>query len=522
MQSTKKAVEVTGSNLSATTGYDAVDALLHYHERGNGIQINGKDSFSTEQAGLFITRTNQTWNGKGVFDQSVKLTFSFPDYKFSTTNVAGDTGLSKFSVEQQQQAKLSLQSWADVANITFTEVAASHKANITFGNYSQDYPGHNDYGTQAYAFLPGSVYQGQDLSGQTWYNINQFNVKHPATEDYGRQTFTHEIGHALGLSHPGDYNAGEGNPTYQNASYAEDTREFSLMSYWSETNTGGDNGGHYAAAPLIDDISAIQHLYGANMTTRSGDTVYGFNSNTDRDFLSTSSDAQKVIFAAWDAGGNDTFDFSGYTADQRINLNEKSFSDVGGLKGNVAIAAGVTIENAIGGSGNDVIVGNAASNVLFGGAGNDILAGGDGNDRLWGDGGNDILFGGNGHDQLLGGAGDDILYGGAGADQLFGGEGRDTFVFTAASDSTPEFSDYIYDFESGSDKIDLSFFNQGAQGKDFIHFVDHLSGAAGEALLTYDAASNLSHLALNLGGYQTPDFLLKFGGQADLTADFIV
>lgn len=67
------------------------------------------------------------------------------------------------------------------------------------------------------------------------------------------------------------------------------------MSYWSETNTGGDNGGHYAAAPLLDDISAIQHLYGANLSTRTGDTVYGFNSNTGRDFLSTAGNAQKVI-----------------------------------------------------------------------------------------------------------------------------------------------------------------------------------------------------------------------------------
>ncbi len=30
---------------------------------------------------------------------------------------------------------------------------------------------------------------------------------------------------------PGDYNAGEGNPTYRDATYAEDTRQFSLMSY---------------------------------------------------------------------------------------------------------------------------------------------------------------------------------------------------------------------------------------------------------------------------------------------------
>lgn len=61
MQSTKKAIEITESNFAAAkTGYDAVADLLHYHERGNGIQINGKDSFSNEQAGLFITRENQT------------------------------------------------------------------------------------------------------------------------------------------------------------------------------------------------------------------------------------------------------------------------------------------------------------------------------------------------------------------------------------------------------------------------------------------------------------------------------
>ena len=487
MQSTKKAIEITESSLAAAaTGYDAVDDLLHYHERGNGIQINGKDSFSNEQAGLFITRENQTWNGYKVFGQPVKLTFSFPDYKFSSTNVAGDTGLSKFSAEQQQQAKLSLQSWADVANITFTEVAAGQKANITFGNYSQDRPGHYDYGTHAYAFLQNTIWQGQDLGGQTWYNVNQSNVKHPATEDYGRQTFTHEIGHALGLSHPGDYNAGEGNPTYNDVTYAEDTRQFSLMSYWSETNTGGDNGGHYAAAPLLDDIAAIQHLYGANLSTRTGDTVYGFNSNTGRDFLSTTSNSQKVIFAAWDAGGNDTFDFSGYTANQRINLNEKSFSDVGGLKGNVSIAAGVTIENAIGGSGNDVIVGNAANNVLKGGAGNDVL------------------------------------FGGGGADELWGGAGKDIFVFSAASDSAPGASDWIRDFQKGIDKIDLSFFNKEANSSDFIHFVDHFSGTAGEALLSYNASSNVTDLSVNIGGHQAPDFLVKIVGQVDVATDFIV
>ena len=78
------------------------------------------------------------------------------------------------------------------------------------------------------------------------------------------------------------------------------------------------------------------------------------------------------------------------------------------------------------------------------------------------------------------------------------------------------------DFETGIDKIDLSFFNHGAKGADFIHFVDAFSGQAGEALLTYDSQSNLSELALNINGQATPDFLVNIVGQANTATDFIV
>ncbi|MCE1685442.1 M10 family metallopeptidase C-terminal domain-containing protein, partial [Enterobacter hormaechei] len=143
-------------------------------------------------------------------------------------------------------------------------------------------------------------------------------------------------------------------PGYINsAEYFEDTRAHTVMSYFSEKYTGQDFKGNYSSAPLLNDISAIQDLYGANMETRTGDTVYGFNSNTDRDFMTATDANSKLVFSVWDAGGEDTFDFSGFSQNQRINLNEGAFSDVGGLKGNVSIARGVVIENAIGGSGDD-------------------------------------------------------------------------------------------------------------------------------------------------------------------------
>lgn len=220
------------------------------------------------------------------------------------------------------------------------------------------------------------------------------------------------------------------------------------------------------------------------MTTRTGDTIYGFNSNTERDYYTAINSSKALIFSVWDADGNDTFDFSGYSNNQRINLYEQSFSDVGGLKGNVSIAAGVTIENAIGGSGNDVLVGNDIANELHGAAGNDVL------------------------------------FGCGGADKLWGGSGSDIFVYGEAMDSTPASPDWIMDFESGIDKIDLSILNSGNKG---IHFVDHFTGSAGEALLTYDAQTNISDLVLNVNGGQAfPDFLVKIVGQPMQATDFIV
>ena len=70
-------------------------------------------------------------------------------------------------------------------------------------------------------------------------------------------------------------------------------------------------------------------------------------------------------------------------------------------------------------------------------------------DRLTGGSGNDTLNGGLGTDTLLGGGGADVLYGGS--DTV-----KDVFKFNAASDSTTTVRDKIYNFLTGTDKIDLS------------------------------------------------------------------
>ncbi len=66
-----------------------------------------------------------------------------------------------------------------------------------------------------------------------------------------------------------------------------------------------------------------------------------------------------------------------------------------------------SIENLIGGSGNDTITGDSGANVLDGSSGNDTISGGGGADTLKGGFGNDVLIGGSGQDSFDGGSGTD-------------------------------------------------------------------------------------------------------------------
>ena len=54
------------------------------------------------------------------------------------------------------------------------------------------------------------------------------------------------------------------------------------------------------STPMVYDIAALQHLYGANTLFNSEDTTYSYSPNT------------PFIETIWDGGGNDTLDFSNF------------------------------------------------------------------------------------------------------------------------------------------------------------------------------------------------------------------
>ncbi|WP_431285750.1 M10 family metallopeptidase C-terminal domain-containing protein [Humitalea sp. 24SJ18S-53] len=358
------------------------------------------------------------WNKASV---SYSVNDSAPGYYGEHTGLVGMTGL------MQARARDAFALWDDLIPLSLVE-SQSPTADITF-NMSSNTQNATYSASGSISALNANTFGF--IRPQIWLASGWSSHNSDAAMGYGGygfMTYLHEIGHALGLSHPGSYNAAPGvTITYGGfAEYREDTRRFTVMSYFNAAadgsgtdHYGSDGQLKYAQTPMVHDILAIQAAYGVSTTTRAGNTTYGFNANADHGVYDFASNRDPIL-TIFDSGGNDTIDLSGYSLPNRLDLNESAYSDVGGwMTNNLAIAIGTIIENGIGGSGADRIFGNPMANALYGGAGNDRIDAGGGDDHVDGGDGDDHLFGDGGNDMLIGGRGDDVLDGGAGFDTAY-------------------------------------------------------------------------------------------------------
>jgi Ca2+-binding RTX toxin-like protein len=307
-------------------------------------------------------------------------------------------------------------------------------------------------------------------------------------ESYTMTTLVHEIGHAIGLGHLGDYNGEAEYP--DDADFTNDTRSNSIMSYFSGTSThkntfleeghwsngdkltnpGWENPnvkhdeykGRESLTPQVADLRAIDKLYwqtdrGVNRAFTEN-TVYGNNTNISisksylfhnmadilvpfyHDFededgnpLIDSSSGESIRkhfsyeFTISDGGGLDKIDFSDFSEDQRIDLRP---SDVNSTETSNSDVAGGKNNLHIGVS---TIIEKAST-----GSGNDEITGNDVDNTLEGGEGNDTLDGGEGNDLLDGGLGADRMRGGKGSDQYYVDNNGDVVTETGSDDAYDE------------------------------------------------------------------------------------
>jgi len=271
--------------------------------------------------------------------------------------------ITDLTAAEQTLAMSALNAYHEVCNVSFTFTSGA--ANIVY----------NNNGSRQADTSWGWNGSGNLTSATVDISSNWDGGARGGIYSYFYQTYLHETGHALGLGHQGPY---DGSATYGvDNVFANDTWQYSVMSYFSQNNFGGASY-DYVITPEMADITAVQTMYGST-STRTGNTTYGFNSNAGSIFDFTQYSGTPAL-TIYDTGGSDTLDCSGYSVSQTINLNGGTWSSIGGYLNNIGIFTNTTIENAIGGSGSDTFVGNSADNTFRGGSANDTIDGAGGTD----------------------------------------------------------------------------------------------------------------------------------------------
>lgn len=311
------------SLLPTSTGDKNVDALLMGGTDEWWHPYNAAPTIGTEKVSASAL-------GLDANSSATALTYSFLSSQPGGQTM---TGFQAMTTAQKDAVRAAFAYYAKLINVTFTEVAGDGTGNINFGTNTQA-------SSAGYANLPDSSGAKDKVYLYLANNQTTNGDAGMAEGGYGWMTTLHEIGHTLGLKHPGNYNAGGGGTPGPYLSAALDNRQTTIMSYHDNDVSRGVN----ATTPMLYDVAALQYLYGANQsasTASSGAFTFTSGSN----YLKT----------LWSTSGSDTIDLSGLTHASNVNLNAGTYSSINitapattksySGNNNVALAFGSTINN---------------------------------------------------------------------------------------------------------------------------------------------------------------------------------
>ena len=339
-------------------------------------------------------------------------------YQYATTSQPSDlptgttfTGWTAFTAAEKAAMEAQMAHIESILNVDFVEVTGQADPDLNLGKVTLA-GSTAGFGGNAISFLDSTILEWDGFA----VFDNTIDISQPNQENL----ILHELAHALGLKHPFD---GITLPA------ATESNKYTVMSY-----TDNPDNGEVSDALMLYDIFALQDIWGA-AKNKGGNTTYT-GSRTD------------TVDAIWDTGGKDHFDASARSNKVKLDLREGKFSKFGTYE-DVVIAFGTKIENATGGSANDVIRGNNLKNVLNGG---------DGRDKIFGGGKADTLLGGRRADDLRGQGGNDKMNGGKGNDSMTGGAGADRFIYANNSGN-----DVVTDFTDNIDELKFNNLGNASQ-----------------------------------------------------------
>ena len=397
---------------------------------GSVNDIDGTATTDTSDARLEPLRMSTQWNVTG----DATLTYSFYDgdvayanpYNGANPTPGTPSSVTSHGTTNETTLAAAFAAWDAAADFEFVEVEEDGgevgEFRVAFTDRSSS--------AAAFAYRPGDY----AVNGDIWFESEDIDITGNdfSTDGVGSGGFNyfaalHEIGHAVGLSHPFDSGDDSSNGD-DDLPLAQDSMRNTVMTYVQLDKNmvlKFDGGGTtapsyriYASTPMMYDIEMMEHYYGAE-DDNTGNNTYSF------------SVSPETIQTITDGGGTDTIDASNQTRENVIDLTAGSFSSIGiysqddqksdwattlstttaaiqsvidtfdGYASaansyysaysrtalytgeyNVGIAHNAVIENATGGSANDTITGNSSNNVINGGAGDDLIEGNGGDDTI--------------------------------------------------------------------------------------------------------------------------------------------